>query len=144
MNVLLATDGSTASVDAIKGALRFLPLEAARVHVVAVANPLGVLPAYDGFATGAMLIADQLDQAARADLRDAAALLAEAGVRATTEEVQGDPAAAILACARGFGADLIVLGSHGKGALARFFVGSVSDRVNHQWPGAILIVHPTP
>jgi nucleotide-binding universal stress UspA family protein len=144
MNVLFATDGTTASVDAIEGALRLLPLKAAKVHVVAVANPLGVLPAFDGMASSAMLIVDQLEQAARADLVAARGVLLAAGIDATTEELEGDPATSILDAARRFGADLIVLGSHGKGALARFFVGSVSDRVSHQWPGAVLIIHPTP
>jgi nucleotide-binding universal stress UspA family protein len=144
MNVLFATDGSRASLAAIRGAFKFLPVATARLHVVAVANPLGALPGYDGMASGAMLIVDQLEQAARADLIAAQTMLLAACIEATTEELEGDPASSILDAAHRFGADLIVLGSHGKGALSRFFVGSVSDRVSHQWPGAVLIIHPTP
>jgi nucleotide-binding universal stress UspA family protein len=144
MNVLFATDGSRASLAAIRGAFKFLPVATARLHVVAVANPLGVLPAYEGMASGALLIADQLEQAARTDLVAAQAVFQEAGLACTTEELEGDPASAILEAAHRFGADLVVVGSHGKGALARFFVGSVSDEVHHRFPGAVLIVHPAP
>ncbi|MBK9145558.1 MAG: universal stress protein [Candidatus Melainabacteria bacterium] len=41
----------------------------------------------------------------------------------------GDTASSILDCARERGCDLIVVGSHGKNALARFVMGSVSNKV---------------
>jgi nucleotide-binding universal stress UspA family protein len=39
----------------------------------------------------------------------------------------GSPKAVILEEAEAFGADLIVVGSHGHGALERFLLGSVSQ-----------------
>ncbi|MDB5098993.1 MAG: uspA14 [Cyanobacteria bacterium RYN_339] len=144
MNVLFATDGTPPSLNAIRSGMKLLPLGQARIHVVAVANPLGTLPAYEGMAAGAILISDKLEQAARANLTAAQAVFVAAGFQPTAEELEGDPAAAILDAARRFGADIIVVGSHDKGALERFFVGSVSDQVNHRFPGAVLIVHPAP
>jgi len=52
----------------------------------------------------------------------------------------GDPAFAILEQAHASQADLIVMGTHGRGGLARFLMGSVSHTVLHQSACPVLIV----
>ena len=47
----------------------------------------------------------------------------------TTEVLSGSPKRVILEEAEAFGADLIVVGSHGHGMLERFLLGSVSQAV---------------
>lgn len=47
----------------------------------------------------------------------------------TTAVIQGKPKGVILEEAEKFGADLIIVGSHGYGALERFLLGSVSHAV---------------
>jgi nucleotide-binding universal stress UspA family protein len=51
------------------------------------------------------------------------------GMKVTTAVEQGDPKSAIIDAAEQWRADLIVLGSHGRGALDRFLMGSVSDAI---------------
>ena len=51
----------------------------------------------------------------------------------------GDPRHTIVACAREWGADLVVLGSHGKKGLDRM-LGSVSDSVARHAPCSVEIV----
>ena len=51
---------------------------------------------------------------------------------ASTEVVEGDPAAEILRKADELGADLVVMGTHGKGLLEHAFLGSVSEKVLHR------------
>ena len=63
---------------------------------------------------------------AKALVAKAAGALRSAGVNVTTAIVQGDPKSVILDDAKTWGADLIVLGSHGRKGLERFLVGSVS------------------
>ena len=50
----------------------------------------------------------------------------------------------VVALAHEVQADLIVVGAHSYGPLERFFHGSVSDRVAHRAPGAVLVVHLPP
>lgn len=53
----------------------------------------------------------------------------------------GYPADVLVEVARARQADLVVVGSRGMRALGRFMLGSVSDRVVHQCPCAVLVVH---
>lgn len=52
----------------------------------------------------------------------------------------GNPTAQILLAADRVDADLIVIGSHGKGALKYAFLGSVAEKLLRKSPRAILVV----
>ncbi|HUO45666.1 MAG TPA: universal stress protein [Acidimicrobiia bacterium] len=52
----------------------------------------------------------------------------------------GDPAATIVRLAKEVGADLIVMGSRGLGSVAGLLLGSVSHKVGHAAPCAVLTV----
>jgi nucleotide-binding universal stress UspA family protein len=58
-----------------------------------------------------------------------AQMLSSAGFRVSTSVATGDARSAILEEAAAWHADLIVLGSHGRKGLERFFLGSVSEAV---------------
>jgi universal stress protein F len=55
--------------------------------------------------------------------------------------VIGDPRDEILDTAKEIGADLIILGSAGKGRTKRFLLGSVSTSVVTESPIATLVTH---
>lgn len=46
-----------------------------------------------------------------------------------TELLVGDPVTGLLDAAKKWGADLIVVGTHSKGALEHFFLGSTAEKV---------------
>jgi len=52
----------------------------------------------------------------------------------------GTPGEAIVEAARSEQVDLVVVGSHGRGAVGRFFVGSVSEYVVRHAPCPVLVV----
>ncbi len=74
----------------------------------------------------------------------AATALQEAGVRRIrTLVMQGLPDRAVVDTAHAEDVQLIVMGTHARGGLARAVVGSVSDAVTRNTPGIpVLIVQP--
>jgi nucleotide-binding universal stress UspA family protein len=69
-----------------------------------------------------------------------AAALREKGVASRWLLRVGIPFEEIAEAAREERADLIVMGTHGRGGLARFFLGSVADRVLRTAPCPVLTV----
>jgi nucleotide-binding universal stress UspA family protein len=76
----------------------------------------------------------------RTALDEAAGLLADRGVQAKTVESVGHPANAIIEAAEQGGYDLVIVGSRGLNAVARFLTGSVSGRVVAHAPCSVLVV----
>jgi nucleotide-binding universal stress UspA family protein len=64
-----------------------------------------------------------------------------AGVRAEFSQSAGDPPQVICNIAKSWGADLIVVGSHGRRGLGELLLGSVSNYVMHHAPCSVLVVH---
>ena len=58
----------------------------------------------------------------------------------TMEVLDGSPQRVIIETAQEWGADLIVVGSHGYGFWSRALLGSVSNSVVHHAPCSILVV----
>src|SRR5262249_7953655 len=54
--------------------------------------------------------------------------------------VEGDPGREILRAARETGADLIVMGTHGRTGLTRLLTGSVAEKVLRKAPCPVLTV----
>lgn len=65
------------------------------------------------------------------------------GVDAEGLVLEGQPAMTIVEVARERNADLIVTGSHGRGALERVLLGSTSERILSETPCAVLVVKGT-
>jgi nucleotide-binding universal stress UspA family protein len=135
MKILLATDGSEYSNTAVEELIaRPLPSNT-EVRIISVfqSTPLitGV-PAPMGGLAGAWEEADAVAQKlAEVAVKNAANFLTEknSNLSISTTVIEGSPKHAILQEADDFGADLIVVGSHGRGAVGRFLLGSVSQSV---------------
>lgn len=139
--ILMPTDGSDVSLGAAKRAAALAKLCGAPLHVVFVHEPYP----YTGVGGGSPAGQEAFDAAAQqhaADAFDRVRALAQVpGVTITTEVVEGAGAAAqIVDAARRCGADLIVMGSHGRTGVARALLGSVASQVLAQSPLPVLIV----
>jgi nucleotide-binding universal stress UspA family protein len=77
---------------------------------------------------------------AQAYLDDKSAGMQGAGWKVLTRVVRGEPVSAIVAAARDFAADLIVLGTHGKTHLDAFWSGSVTPRLARKSRLPLLLV----
>ncbi|MEB3221718.1 MAG: CBS domain-containing protein [Candidatus Sericytochromatia bacterium] len=140
MRVLIATDGSASAWHALKEAIRTLPLGGAQVHVAVVAPVIAMLEDPRVYGVSYEPAYRDMRQAARKDLDAALAALVAAGIEAHGVVREGDPVMELLALAEELKPALIVVGSHGRGGVGRFLLGSVSDALVHRWPGAVMVV----
>jgi nucleotide-binding universal stress UspA family protein len=132
MKVLVAYDGSDCAQAALDDArVAGLPAEAECLVLTVAEN---WLPPPSSYAMVATNFAAGVAEHVRELQREAEGAAAQLGrhfpqwaVRAET--VTGSPARMILETAEAWGADLIFVGSHGRTALGRFFLGSVSNKV---------------
>jgi nucleotide-binding universal stress UspA family protein len=74
-------------------------------------------------------------------LETAVSNLDEPGLEISTSVLYGSPAEAIAEEGAAQDIGMIVVGSRGHGAVARMFLGSVSDRLVHISPKPVLVVH---
>jgi nucleotide-binding universal stress UspA family protein len=70
-------------------------------------------------------------------------VLAVQGATVATRVEMGDAGPMIVWVAEQIGADVVVVGSHGRGALKRMVSGSVSEYVVHHAPCPVLVVRKT-
>jgi nucleotide-binding universal stress UspA family protein len=138
MKILLATDGSDCSVEAARSIAR-RPWPDGTVFKVLSVEELLVL---DGQITASSLssvypasLLEELTTQARDHANSAAEtakqVLKSAGMKVLDDHAPpiGEPRAIILDTAKTWGADLIVLGSHGRRGLDHFLMGSVAESV---------------
>jgi nucleotide-binding universal stress UspA family protein len=130
--ILVAYDGSDVSRRALKRVVMFM--KSADVALVTVARPIYRYAPYTGYADPR----DEDEQ--REVLSGARAALEREGISAAGFTPVGDPADEILAVAKTFEADLIVVGARSLGTIGRFVLGSVSTKVMHEARCDVLIV----
>jgi nucleotide-binding universal stress UspA family protein len=73
-------------------------------------------------------------------LVQAEAIISVAGLTTTSDIIKGDPKEEIINQAGAWGADLVVVGSHGKRGLKRWLLGSVSEAVARHAPCSVEVI----
>jgi len=124
--ILVATDFSQGSDEALERAIEMAKQSAAEVEIV------HVLELTEEFPFGTVYFdADYGVLYARVDqeLSRRAERFRQAGLACGTKIVEGGAAAEIAKRGRDIGADLIVVGTHGRTGLAHAMLGSVAERV---------------
>lgn len=135
MKILLAIDGSAHSKAAVE-AIANRPFPAnTKVRIVSAyekssltmkMEPMGALLEYHAeLDKNALQAAEKVTKGAANILRKK-----NLSLTVTTIAIGDSPKSAILEEAEKFGADLIVIGSHGYGTVERFLLGSVSHAVS--------------
>ncbi len=144
--ILIGYDGSDGARRAVKRVAALFPARDTLV-VTAWLGPAEMAPELM-LAPGGVLIAaaeslgDLMEDRAQEMAAEGARLARDAGLRAEARTIRSHRATweGITRCAEECGAELIVLGSRGQGALAAAILGSVSTGVLHHSSGSVLIV----
>jgi nucleotide-binding universal stress UspA family protein len=144
-SLLVATDFSESSEAAFLYGREFAARFGATLHVLHVAPNIliGNLAAENYFASAPEL-QKEVEDDARRQLHQMLVDTDRGGPASISAVLTaGSPAAAILEYAKDHEIDLIVMGTHGRGALAHLVMGSVAEQVVRLAPCPVLTVrHP--
>lgn len=140
MNILVCIDFSDANEKVISHSEKLAKAVSSKLWILHVAEPE---PDFVGYDVGPQYIRDSLAERFHQEHRmtqEIAEQMREEGLEATALLIQGPTAEVILETAEKVEADIIVIGSHGKGAVYQMLVGSVSEAVIHEAECPILVV----
>lgn len=133
IKIVLGYDGSTHSRKALERVGEIFAGNDAEVFVVSVVH---VAASTHG---SSYEDSDEIRER-EAELEEATGYLVERKLPASAVKAHGDPATAIVEKARDVGADLIVVGTHGRGLARDILLGSVSTKVTHHAHCDVLVV----
>ncbi len=138
--IIVATDLSSTSEPALEEAIALAKENGAALFIAHAYQPPGVADA-QLVASG---IYEEWNRTIRTEvearLRGLVESAAREGVPAEPLVLVGEPYEAIAEAARARGADLVVMGTHGRKGVSRFFLGSVASRVISTAPCPVMTV----
>lgn len=142
LNVVVGIDGSEASQRALEKAIALVSSDG-NVHIVTAYDAPSVNEIHETYASVPNEFLDTVDllAAPRMSMHDAARFVERAGINAVEHFIDDDPVSAILGVATLAEAELIVVGSRGRGRMSQLLRGSVSTKVAHHSPIDFMVVH---
>jgi nucleotide-binding universal stress UspA family protein len=136
--LLVAVDLSEPSKDVIETGLRLATALDASIELVHVREPFvyAVAGQYGPTPEQERALITWIDRA----LSEASERLSHARVPCITTSLYGSPAREIISHADKVGADLIIVGTHGRGGIAHAVLGSVAERIVQRAKRPVLTV----
>jgi nucleotide-binding universal stress UspA family protein len=134
--IMVAIDGSPASEKALTAAVdlaEHYKAELTAVGVAQVPEVVGTVDEVDEMRRGTERHFRRIGEAAVEYARSR-------GVALRSVVLRGHPADSLVRYAESEGMNLVVLGGHGHSRIARFFLGSTTDRVREHCPCTVMIV----
>lgn len=144
LTVMVATDGSDASLRAIRTARRALPSTAHWKLVTVIPDRIDPNDDATGFA-GPIVDEDEARQIDRDHLVEADSIVARTAlalgpVPVDADVLRGDPGPTLCHHAELIGADILVVGAHDRSLLSRALLQSVTDHVVRHAPCPVLVI----
>lgn len=140
-HILVPTDFSDTASRAVEYAKTLADAMGASVHLLHVLQDPFATAGFEAYVPPPEYW-ENIKAHARAKLERVLAAAEWEKLKVSMSLAQGFPANEIVQCARERGIDLIVMGTHGRGPLTRFLLGSVADKVVRKAPCPVLTVHP--
>lgn len=134
--ILIATDGSDNTKEAVSSGLWLAKELGAEVTALYVIDQTSFV----SFPMDSSIVSvySLLENEGKRAVEDVKAEGDAAGVKVTPMVLEGSPTRKIVETAAGF--DLVVLGTLGRSALSKLFMGSVAERVTRYAPCPVLVV----
>ena len=140
---VVGVDGSAGSVRALEWAIREARLHGASIDAVhAWRNDYHYFSASPFASALSVVSIDTLEHTARRTLDDTLGRVDTTGVPVEGVLVEGGPARELLDAAKG--ADLLVVGTHGRGGFTGMLLGSTSQHVTHHATCPVVLVPDEP
>ncbi len=138
--ILVPTDFGATSARALEYASVLAKEFGASLHLLhVVVFPLGTTASPEAYWVEFSGLRQQMREDAERQIVALAATLP--GIQVATEVLDGQsPASLIIKAAADYGAQLIVMGTHGRGGFNRLLLGSVAERVVRTAPCPVLTV----
>jgi nucleotide-binding universal stress UspA family protein len=140
MKLLVAIDGSDASLTALRYVISHHAMFGAAPEVVLVNVHLPVPSPRIKVVLGVDVVEQYYREESEAALAPARALLDGTPCKVIERAIVGQPAEQIIAATKQHECELIVMGTHGRGAIGTLFMGSVAMRVIAESPVPVLSV----
>ena len=142
-NILVPLDGSPFAEGAIPLAARLAKSAQAHLHLVLAHQPLPVFAGVGELAAPPVELGEELRAQEEQYLTQTTATLLERGVaNVAIHESDGLAGPELCEQAIRLHADLIVMATHGRGGIRRFWLGSVADYLVRHLSVPVLLVHP--
>lgn len=137
-NVLVPVDGSDNSYRALDAALLLSEKLGSNITVLNVMEQVPITHVESEKLLGELLEAYKKEN--QEILSKCSKIATEKGLSIKTRLLQGNPASVILDYSKKEKVDLVVMGSRGMGKFKQLILGSVSSKIVHHSPCAILLI----
>ena len=131
--VMVAADLSEAALPTLKAGVRFAEAFGAELRALSVVEPFPPIP-------DVAVQVDEQEHLRLAEAEFARIVESAAGADISRTVRCGAPGRAIAEEAEAWSADLVVVGSHGKGWVDRVLLGSTTERLLNRLPTSVLVV----
>ena len=142
-NILVPTDCSEVSDDALKYAVKFAKQFDAHLTLlmVTVSEPITILNDYGYFSPELhQKLITESDKRAKSDLENFWKRSADDTLKVNLLNVKGDPFTEIVRYTEENDVDVIIMGTHGRTGLKHVFMGSVAEKVVRYSPQPVLTI----
>ena len=146
-HILVPFDGSPTSTRGLDEAIRLASLTGATLRLVHMLDDLRYATGFETYAAYANDVVPYMRQAGERILRDGEARARAADVKVDSVLCEGLAtrlAEVVAEQAKAFGAELIVIGTHGRRGVGRVLLGSDAEQIVRTAPVPVLLVRGAP
>ena len=141
--ILVPVDGSPTSTRGLDEAIRLAKLTGADIRLVHVLDQMAFAAGLENYAGDIFGILKDAGEKILGQMKERVAV---SGICVTTylsEPTSGRVCDVVVDQAKAFGADLIVLGTHGRRGVGRLFLGSDAEQILRSATAPVLLVRST-